>query len=80
MYRTLREHGTQWDSKQCGLFRSIEDESLLPDAHLQQGLQLRLWNTPAATPVPHFVQQATEEYTRCSLASLRAHRQGAIAF
>ena len=79
-YRTLQQHGTQWDSRQRGLFRSIADESLSPPDHLRQALGLRLWNTEASQVVPPFVRRATLSYSPSSPAELRRHRQQAIAY
>ena len=79
-YRTLQQHGTQWDSRQRGLFRSIADESLSPPDHLQQALGLRLRNTEASQVVPPYVRRATLDYSSSSLEDLRRHRQQAIAY
>ena len=79
-YRTLQQHGTQWVSRQRGLFRSIADESLSPPDHLRQALGLRLRNTEASQGVPPYVRRATLDYSSSSLEDLRRHCPQAIAY
>ena len=44
-YKSLARHGFSLVSRQTGLYRSIEDETLPPLAHVQEALLLRFDGT-----------------------------------
>ena len=67
MYRTLGSDGYSDVARQKGLYRSIEDETLQPQEHLERALALRLADGPSSVCVPAVVDQAITAYTSSSL-------------
>ena len=58
MYRTLGSDGYSAVARQKGLYRSIENEKLQPQEHLEQALLLRLSDGPSSVCVPVVVDRA----------------------
>ena len=79
MYRTLRLDGYSAVARQKGLYRSIEDQKLQPQEHLDQALLLRLSDGPSSVCVPDVVDRAINVYTSSSLGDLVRRRKEAIA-
>ena len=64
---------------QKGLYRSIEDEKLQPQEHLDQAPLLRLSDGPSSVGVPDVVERAINAYASSSLVDLQRRRKEAIA-
>ena len=79
MYRTLGSDGYSAVARQKGLYRSIEDETLQPQEHLERALALRLADGPSSVCVPDVVDRAITAYTSSSLGELQRRRSDAIA-
>ena len=79
MYRTLGSDGYSAVARQKGLYRSIENEKLQPQEHLEQALALRLSDGPSSVCVPAVVDRAITAYASSSLADLQRRRSEAIA-
>ena len=67
-HKSLALHGCSLVSRQTGLYRSIEDESLSPLDHVQEALRLRFDDVTQSQPIPAYNMQAIEEYTSASIA------------
>ena len=70
MYRTLGSDGYFAVARRKGLYRSIEDEKLQPQEHLDQGLLLRLSHGPSPVCVLDVVERAINTYASSSLVDL----------
>ena len=80
MYRTLESHGCSSVARQKGLYRSIEDETLLPQEHLHRALQLQLAGGPSSVVVLDVAVRAINAYSSSSVPELVGRRRRAIRY
>ena len=73
--QSLSRDGRSLVSRQTGLYRSIEDESLSPLAHLQEALRLRFDDAASSQPIPAYNRQVIEAYTTVSIPDAQRARQ-----
>ena len=77
-YKSLARDGCSLVSRQTGLYRSIEDESLGPLDHVSEALRLRFEDAVCAQPIPAYNMQAIEAYTSVSVREAQRQRRQAI--
>ena len=66
--------------RQKGLYRSIEDEKLLPQEHLHRALRLQLAGGPSSVVVPDVAVRAIKTYSSSSVPELVEWRGQALRY
>jgi hypothetical protein len=79
-YCTLRRDGFSASTPQRGLYRSIEDESLRPLAHLDAALQLRFDDAAASSIMSTHTAAAITASSCLDVPTLQRHRRRQIEY